>query len=147
MFMGFLSALGIAGNLIHDYRSRNEGMKECNQYIAKYGRKRGLEEYNFLRDLPLDRRIERIANMCYDIPYNDMELEYIKENVEKFVEPQWSRNVLDKYEDETGEHLVYILDVKWAREGKKPKWAERPKVPQYLLDREERIKREKEGRK
>lgn len=138
MLMGFLSALGIAGNLIHDYRSRNEGMDECNRYIAMYGRQRGLDEYNFLRGLSLDNRIERIANMCSNIPYSDMELKHIKGNVEEFVEPQWSREVLRKYEKETGEHLIYILDVKWKREGKRPAWAENPKVPQFLLDREER---------
>lgn len=64
MLMGFLSALGIAGNLIHDYCSRNKGMDECNRYIAMYGRQRGLDEYNFLRGLSLDNRIERIADMC-----------------------------------------------------------------------------------
>lgn len=137
MLIGFLSALGIAGNLIHDYHSRNEGTDECNKYIERYGRKRGLDEYNFLRGLSLDNRIERIANMCSDIPYSETELKYIKGNVVEFVEPQWSKAVLSKYEKETGEHLVYILDVKWEREGNRPAWAEKPKVPQYLLDREE----------
>lgn len=147
MLMGFLSALGIAGNLIHDYLSRNEGMDECNKYIARYGRQRGLYEYNFLRGLSLDNRIERLADMFfYDIPYSDMELKHIKENVDKFVEPQWSRDVLDKYKKETGEHLTYILNVKWEREGNRPRWAEKPKVPQFLLDREERIKQYKLGK-
>lgn len=143
MLMGFLSALGIAGNLIHDYCSRNKGMDECNRYIAMYGRQRGLDEYNFLRGLSLDNRIERIADMCSYIPYSDMELKHIKENVDKFVEPQWSREVLSKYEEETGEHLIYILDVKWEREGNRPRWAEKPQVPQFLLDREERIRQYK----
>lgn len=143
MLMGFLSTLGIVGNLIHDYCSRNEGMDECNKYIAQYGRRRGLDEYNLLRGLSLDNRVERIAGMCSYIPYSDIELKHIKGNVEKFVEPQWSRGVLDKYEKETGEHLVYILDVKWEREGNRPRWAEKPKVPQFLLDREERIKQYK----
>lgn len=151
MLMGFLSALGIAGNLIHDYRSRNEGMDECNRYIAMYGRQRGLDEYNFLRGLSMDSRIEKIANMCTEIPYNNKELKHIKEDVDNFVEPQWSRRVLEKYEKETGEHLIYSLDVKWAREGKRPKWAEKPQVPQFLLDREERIRqykleKEREGK-
>ena len=65
MLMGFLSALGIAGNLIHDYFSRNEGTNECNKYIARYGRQRGLYEYNFLRGLSLDNRIERLADMFF----------------------------------------------------------------------------------
>lgn len=102
MLMGFLSALGIAGNLIHDYHSRNEGMDECNRYIAQYGRQRGLDEYNILRGLSLDNRIERLADMCSYIPYSDMELKHIKENVDKFVEPQWSREVLHKYEKKLG---------------------------------------------
>lgn len=56
----------------------------------------------------------------------------------------WSHNGVGKccvnMNKETGEHLVYILDVKWEREGERPRWAEKPKVPQYLLDREERMK-------
>ncbi len=138
MIMGFLSALGIAGNLIHDYRSRNDGMDECNKYIAQYGRQRGLDEYNFLRGLSLNNRIETIANMCSYIPYNNMELKHIRENVEEFVEPQWSREVLSKYEKETGERLVYILDVKWEREGNRPTWARRTEVSQYVFNGEKR---------
>ncbi len=123
MLMGILSALGIAGNLIHDYHSRNEGMAECNRYIAQYGEKRGRDEYIYLRRFSGDARIERIAQLCDYIPYSDMELKHIKANVEAFVEPQYSKAVLDKYEKETGETLKYILDVKWDREGTRPYWA------------------------
>lgn len=114
----FLSALGVTGNLIHEYCSRNKGRDEYNQYLEKYGKQRGIAEYHLLRGKTLDGRIRAIAEMCSYIPYSDIELKHIKENVEGFVEPQWSMAVLNKYKKETGETLKYMMDIKWEREGR-----------------------------
>lgn len=105
--LGFLSALGIVGNLANDAYHHNRDTNMINVYINKYGEKRGRDEYFLLRGKSSEQRVTLIAAYGLDIPYNDSELAIIKRRVTSREAPFYEKSVLNRYNEQTGEFLHY----------------------------------------